>query len=100
MAVTTLSHLADPAACPRRVLKVGSALLVERGGAVRRAWLQGLAQEIAAARSRGQQVVVVSSGAIALGAGRLDLPQGGRASLADAQAAAAVLLLCRQRGRD
>lgn len=90
MAVTALSHLADPAACPRLVLKVGSALLVERDGAVRRAWLQSLAEEIAAARGRGQQVVVVSSGAIALGAGRLDLPQGGRANLADAQAAAAV----------
>ena len=90
MAVTALSQLDDAGACPRLVLKVGSALLVERGGSVRRAWLEGMAAEIAEARERGQQVVVVSSGAIALGAGRLGLPQGGRASLADAQAAAAV----------
>jgi glutamate 5-kinase len=90
MSVTALSQLVDPVACPRLVLKVGSALLVERGGAVRRDWLAGLASEIAEARVRGQQVVVVSSGAIALGAARLGLAQGGRASLADAQAAAAV----------
>lgn len=90
MAVTALSHLADTKACPRLVLKVGSALLVERGGALRRAWLEALVDEIADARARGQQVVVVSSGAIALGAARLGLASGGRASLADAQAAAAV----------
>lgn len=90
MTVTALSQLADAAACPRLVLKVGSALLVERGGVLRRAWLAGLASEIAAARKRGQQVVVVSSGAIALGAARLGLPGGGRGSLADAQASAAV----------
>src|SRR6478672_4162301 len=90
MTVAALAQIADPAACPRLVLKVGSALLVERGGAVRRQWLEGLVAEIAEARRRGQQVVVVSSGAIALGAGRLGLAQGGRASLADAQAAAAV----------
>ncbi len=90
MAVTELSQLADAGVCPRLVLKVGSALLVERGGTVRRAWLESLVAEIAEARGRGQQVVVVSSGAIALGAARLSLSQGGRASLADAQAAAAV----------
>jgi len=87
--ITSLAELADPARCPRLVIKVGSALLVERG-APRRGWLTGLVQEIAAARGRGQQVVVVSSGAIALGAGRLGLAKGGRATLADAQAAAAV----------
>lgn len=90
MPVTALAHLADPAACPRIVLKVGSALLVERGGILRQAWLAALAGEIAAARARGQQVIVVSSGAIALGAARLGLERGGRATLADAQAAAAV----------
>ncbi|MGX7951925.1 glutamate 5-kinase [Tsuneonella sp. HG249] len=90
MSVATLVQLTNPAACRRLVLKVGSALLVERGGALRREWLAELAGEIAEARSRGQQVVVVSSGAIALGASRLGLQGGGRASLADAQAAAAV----------
>ncbi|MXO74570.1 glutamate 5-kinase [Altererythrobacter aerius] len=90
MIIERLSQLADPALCPRIVLKVGSALLVERGGGVRGEWLASLVAEIAEAQARGQQVVVVSSGAIALGAARLGLAKGGRASLADAQAAAAV----------
>ncbi|WP_296675920.1 glutamate 5-kinase [Novosphingobium sp.] len=89
MTIARLAHLADAAACPRLVVKVGSSLLVGAEG-VRRGWLQGLVAEIAAARARGQQVIVVSSGAIALGAARLGLERGGRGSLADAQAAAAV----------
>ena len=90
MPISALTDLRDPAQCPRVVLKVGSALLVEKGGAVKREWLASLTAEIAEARARGQQVVIVSSGAIALGAARLGLSQGGRANLADAQAAAAV----------
>ena len=85
-----LASLADPALTPRLVLKVGSALLVGGDGAARRAWLAALVGEIALARTRGQQVIVVSSGAIALGARRLGLAKGGRGSLADAQAAASV----------
>ncbi|MEO0063197.1 MAG: hypothetical protein RLZZ08_1757 [Pseudomonadota bacterium] len=88
--ISSLTELGDAAACPRVVLKVGSALLVGKGGKANREWLGGLAAEIAAARRRGQQVVVVSSGAIALGAARLGLAKGGRGSLADAQASAAV----------
>jgi len=87
--LTRLADLADPALTPRLVIKVGSALLVGADGA-RREWLTGLVAEIAAARGRGQDVIVVSSGAIALGARRLGLDKGGRGSLADAQAAAAV----------
>ncbi|MBB3911590.1 glutamate 5-kinase [Sphingomonas desiccabilis] len=79
-----------PAACPRLVVKVGSALLVDAGGAIRRDWLGGLIADIAERHAAGQQVIVVSSGAIALGARRLGLPKGGRASLEDAQAAAAT----------
>ena len=95
MKVTVLSDLADAGKCPRLVIKVGSSLLVgganeREGGEPRREWLASLVGEIAAARTRGQDVVVVSSGAIALGAARLGLDKGGRASLADAQAAAAV----------
>lgn len=90
MPVARLNDLVDPASCRRLVLKVGSALLVGDEGKPRRAWLATLVSEIAAARARGQDVVVVSSGAIALGASRLALPRGGRACLADAQAAAAV----------
>ncbi len=89
MAITTLCDLADATACPRLVVKVGSSLLVGSDG-VRRDWLVGLVAELAAARTRGQEIIVVSSGAIALGAARLGLNKGGRGSLADAQAAAAV----------
>lgn len=88
--VRELAHLADPALTPRLVVKVGSALLVGRDGQPRRDWLAALVAELAAARGRGQEVIVVSSGAIALGARRLGLAKGGRGSLADAQAAAAV----------
>lgn len=79
-----------PAACPRLIVKIGSALLVDPDGAVRRAWLAGIAADIAERVRAGQQVAVVSSGAIALGARRLGLTKGGRASLEDAQAAAAT----------
>ncbi len=78
------------AECPRLVLKIGSSLLVDAAGEVRRDWLQTVVDDIASARAAGQQVVIVSSGAIALGARRLDLAKGGRASLEDAQAAAAT----------
>lgn len=90
MTISKLSDLAVAAECPRLVIKVGSSLLVGKDGEPRREWLSLLVAEIAAARSRGQEVIVVSSGAIALGARRLDLPKGGRGSLADAQAAASV----------
>ncbi|MEP6784708.1 MAG: glutamate 5-kinase [Sphingomonadales bacterium] len=75
---------------PRLIVKVGSSLLVDTEGAVRRAWLAELVSDIAARIAGGQQVAIVSSGAIALGARRLKLAKGGRASLEDAQAAAAV----------
>ena len=89
MQIARLSDLADVRTCPRLVVKVGSSLLVGSAG-VRRAWLEGLVRELAEARARGQELIVVSSGAIALGAARLKLDKGGRGSLADAQAAAAV----------
>ncbi len=75
---------------PRLIVKVGSALLVGADGGVRRDWLASLAADITALAKAGTQVAVVSSGAIALGARRLGLAKGGRASLEDAQAAAAV----------
>lgn len=79
-----------PSACSRLIVKIGSALLVDPDGAVRRDWLTGIAADIAARTRAGQQVAVVSSGAIALGARRLGLAKGGRGSLEDAQAAAAT----------
>ncbi len=79
----------DLTASRRLVVKVGSALLVEDGCA-RADWLATLVQDLAALRALGTEIIVVSSGAIALGAARLGLPKGGRGSLADAQAAASV----------
>jgi glutamate 5-kinase len=79
-----------PGDCRRIVVKVGSALLVNEDGTLKRDWLAGLVADIADRRARGQAIVIVSSGAIALGARRLGLAKGGRASLEDAQAAAAT----------
>ncbi|NCO87490.1 MAG: glutamate 5-kinase [Rhodobacterales bacterium] len=74
----------------RLVVKIGSALLVEAGtGALRRDWLVSLAQDVARIRARGTQVILVSSGSIALGRRVLGLPQGALA-LEQSQAAAAV----------
>lgn len=80
----------SPAACRRLVVKIGSALLVDADGEIRRDWLAGVVADIAERRAAGQQIAIVSSGAIALGARRLGLAKGGRASLEDAQAAAAT----------
>jgi glutamate 5-kinase len=72
------------------VVKVGSALLVEpTDGSLRAGWLAGLAADLADRRAAGQQVVVVSSGAIALGRHALGLGHG-ILRLEQAQAAAAV----------
>lgn len=79
-----------PHRCARLVVKIGSSLLVGPAGAARREWLGTLLDDVAERRAAGQQVVIVSSGAIALGARTLGLARGGRASLEDAQAAAAV----------
>jgi glutamate 5-kinase len=58
----------------RLVVKIGSALLVDpASGALRRDWLDALADDVAACCARGQQVLIVSSGAIALGRSQLGL---------------------------
>jgi glutamate 5-kinase len=76
-------------AARRLVVKIGSALLVAEDGEVRRGWLDALADDIARLRGRGQEVVVVTSGAIAIG--RRQLALGGRAlRLEEKQAAAAT----------
>ncbi len=72
----------------RIVVKIGSALLVS-GGDLNADWLASLAADVAAARARGQDVILVSSGSIALGRGVLDMGQGALA-LEKSQAAAAV----------
>lgn len=79
-----------PETCRRLVVKIGSSLLVDKAGAIRAEWLESVVAELAERHAAGQQIIIVSSGAIALGARRLGLPKGGRGSLDDAQAAAAV----------
>ncbi|MFI4974277.1 MAG: glutamate 5-kinase [Caulobacterales bacterium] len=72
------------------VVKVGSALLVdEQSGAADRAWLAAFAGDAARMRARGQKLLVVSSGAVALGRRRLGLKRGAL-TLPEKQAAAAA----------
>ncbi|MEO1168709.1 MAG: glutamate 5-kinase [Pseudomonadota bacterium] len=80
----------SPSECPRLVVKIGSSLLVAEDGTVREDWLATLVADIAERQRTGQKIILVSSGAIALGARRLGLKRGGRKSLDDAQAAAAA----------
>ncbi len=72
------------------VIKVGSSLLVDRAaGALKQGWLDALVADVAVLHGRGAQVLIVSSGAIALGRTMLGLPRGAL-KLEDSQAAAAV----------
>ncbi|MBI3701586.1 MAG: glutamate 5-kinase [Afipia sp.] len=74
----------------RIVVKVGSSLLIDAAaGEVRASWLAALAADIAKLHNEGKDVLVVSSGSIALGRSRLKLP-GGTLKLEESQAAAAV----------
>ena len=78
------------AAANRIVVKIGSALLVERDtGKLKSAWLASLMDDVAALAKAGKDVVLVSSGAIALGRHTLKLPKG-PLELEQSQAAAAV----------
>jgi len=81
-----------PLATARRIVfKVGSALLVDaRTGAANHAWLKAFCDDAAALRARGQQIVVVSSGAVALGRRRLGLTGRKSPTLPEKQAAAAA----------
>jgi glutamate 5-kinase len=81
---------AEWAKARRIVVKIGSSLLVDHArGEVNAAWLESLAADIAALAKAGKQVIVVSSGAIALGRHVLALPRG-ELPLEQSQAAAAV----------
>ncbi len=73
----------------RLVVKIGSALLVDRASGLRLDWLTAFALDVAEARARGTDVVIVSSGSIALGRTVLGLGTG-VLTLEQAQAAAAV----------
>ncbi len=73
----------------RVVVKVGSSLLVDPAAGLRRDWLGALCDDLASLAAAGADVLVVSSGAIALGRKVLDLPRG-PLKLEESQAAAAV----------
>src|SRR5690349_9951426 len=74
----------------RIVVKVGSSLLIDSdAGEVRASWLTALAADIARLHGQGREVLVVSSGSIALGRSRLKLPRG-PLKLEESQGAAAV----------
>lgn len=74
----------------RLIVKVGSSLLIKGGtGTLNTAWMATLGEDLAAARARGQDVILVSSGAIALGRGCLGLSDA-PLSLVQSQAAAAA----------
>ncbi len=76
--------------CRRLVIKVGSALLVDSAtGALRRDWLKSLCADVAQLKREGRDVVLVSSGSIALGRRALGL-KSGILRLEESQAAAAV----------
>jgi glutamate 5-kinase len=77
------------ASAKRIVIKIGSSLLVEEtSGEPHRAWLAALADDIVAARAVGQQVAIVSSGAVAIGRRLLGI--SGALKLEEKQAAAAI----------
>jgi glutamate 5-kinase len=82
--------MASPIADAKRlIVKIGSSLLVdEASGHIRRAWLDSLCADVAKARARGQEVILVSSGAVAVGRRHLDLTPPLR--LEEKQAAAAT----------
>jgi glutamate 5-kinase len=74
----------------RIVIKVGSALLVEqKTGSVKQAWLTSLVEDLAALKAKGADIILVSSGAIALGRFKLGFTKG-KLELPQSQAAAAV----------
>ncbi|OKL44340.1 glutamate 5-kinase [Pseudovibrio exalbescens] len=72
----------------RITVKIGSALLVDENG-LKRAWLESLADDLRSLADKGKEILVVSSGSIALGRGVLGFPQG-PLRLEQAQAAASV----------
>ncbi|MBL8643204.1 MAG: glutamate 5-kinase [Rhodospirillaceae bacterium] len=83
----SVSHLLT---AKRVVVKIGSALLVDDAtGELHRAWLEALADDINVCIKRGQEVVIVTSGAIAIGRGPLGM-RGRKLRLEEKQAAAAT----------
>lgn len=74
----------------RIVLKIGSSLLVDEDtGCLKSTWLNALADDVAAAHKKGREVIIVTSGASALGRKALSM-KSGKLPLPEKQAAAAV----------
>lgn len=73
----------------RIVIKIGSALLVDQKTGLKTDWLNSLIADIALLKKQGHEVLIVSSGSIALGRGILGLKQG-RLKLEESQASASV----------
>lgn len=73
----------------RIVIKIGSSLLVDRERGLKRTWLESLGEDIARLVGEGREILVVSSGAIALGRKILKMPRG-PLRLEESQAAASV----------
>ncbi|MDQ8755568.1 glutamate 5-kinase [Sphingosinicella sp. LHD-64] len=81
-------------AARRIVVKIGSSLLIgDSGDAARVGWLASVGADIAALRAEGKQVIVVSSGAVALGRGKLGLRRSARLDHKQAAAAAGQTML-------
>jgi len=84
-----VTHTERLANARRVVIKIGSALFVDQQtGAMNRPWLEGVCADVADLRRAGKDVVIVSSGAVALGRGELKLSR--RLRLEESQATAAV----------
>lgn len=88
--MTSVTIRPEWAGARRIVVKIGSALLVDREtGRLRATWLNSLADDVTGLREAGREVILVSSGAIAMGRHVLGLPKGAL-PLEQSQAAAAV----------
>jgi glutamate 5-kinase len=82
---------ASPLRLARRlVVKIGSALIVDEGGDIRRGWLETVADDIAGLRSADVEVVVVTSGAVAIGRRVLGFARTRSLRIEEKQAAAAI----------
>lgn len=87
---TAMTARPEWAGAKRIVVKIGSALLTDRAtGGIKSAWLNSLMDDVAALSRSGKEIILVSSGSIALGRHTLKLPKG-PLLLEQSQAAAAV----------
>ena len=72
------------------IIKIGSSLIVDESGSIRKEWLNSLVQDIANLKKNSKNVIIVTSGAIALGKNILNLKKNEKLKLDMAQGTAAV----------